>query len=231
MSLPVNLQKLPPQALDVIRYLGTRKQGADVDTILAGTGLTERSFGKAIRRLVTRYYVEMLGQGFYKLTANGQQAVRDLRVYDGVEPDTFGPDSAAAHTRQLTAVLPRQLVAGGASVLLVGFNAPDDDSEPLQSPGRLILRVSAPGCDVHPTERPLEVTGSSHAGPVRFQVKPRREGDLRLRIEVFQLVTLQELVRLGGMYCDINAGAFPTPLSAETQTLGTMMGLYAHTEN
>jgi Mn-dependent DtxR family transcriptional regulator len=81
--LPPDLQKLPPQALDVIRYLNTRDGKGTVDEIIEGTGLSARAFRKAIRRLVTRYYAEMPEPDFYTLTANGRQAAEDLLAYDG----------------------------------------------------------------------------------------------------------------------------------------------------
>jgi len=66
----------------VIRYLKTQENGADVIDIMAGTGLSERALGKAIRRLVTRYFVEMPAQGFYTLTSAGRLAAQELGVYD-----------------------------------------------------------------------------------------------------------------------------------------------------
>jgi len=232
MSLPLELQKLPPQALDVIRFLATQPQGAYVDTILDRTGLSERSFGKAIRRLVTRYYVEMPAQGFYTLTANGRQAAQDISSYDGSAPTAPEPvpgspqQASLRQERRLTALIPKELVAHGTSVLMVGFDAPGAGQPAMTQPGRVIFRVSAPGCDVLPTERPLEVTGGKAAGPLRFRIEPRREGQVRIKIEAFQLVTLKDLRPLGGMYFDIRVAGFPTPESAELQALGAPIRLY-----
>jgi hypothetical protein len=118
MSLSLDLQKLPPQALDIIRYLATTTQGADVDEIIQGTGLSERAFGKAIRRLVTRYYVQMPSQGYYVLTNNGKEAAEVILEYDGGippvseyveenDPPASMPESAVPTVPTLPAPLPQ----------------------------------------------------------------------------------------------------------------------------
>jgi predicted transcriptional regulator len=242
MSLPFELQRLLPQALDVLRYLGTGEGGATTEQIMHGTGLSERTSGKAIRNLVTRYYLEMPEQGYYLLTETGWQAVQDLRAYDGDTPYTPAapaetpeasaaspaePASAPRHTRRLSIFLPREFVISSTAILRAGFDSPADNQVPLTQPGRVILRLNATYCDVDPSERPLEVAGSDAAGPVRFRVTPFREGEVRLKLEAFQLVAGEELlVPVGGMYFDLNVAGFPTPLSAEFQTLGALVGLH-----
>jgi predicted transcriptional regulator len=132
MSLSVDLQKLPPQALDVIRYLRTQEQGADVTTIMAGTGLSERAFGKAIRRLVTRHYVEMPAQGYYTLTNAGRQAAEELGEYDGsvpmpevhAAPDVTVEDAAPVilHKRRLSVWVAQELVIRSGSEFFSGLD-------------------------------------------------------------------------------------------------------------
>jgi predicted transcriptional regulator len=241
MSLPFELQRLLPQALDVLRYLGTGEGGATTEQIMQGTGLSERTSGKAIRNLVTRYYLEMPEQGYYLLTERGWQAVQDLRAYDGDKPYTpaapaetpgvsaappAGPAPGPRHARRLSIFLPREFVIGSTAILRAGFDSPADDRVPLAQPGRVILRLNAAYCDVEPSERPLEVAGSASAGPVRFRVTPYREGEVRLKLEAFQLVGGEVLLPVGGMYFDLNVASFPTPLSAEFQTLGALVGLH-----
>lgn len=264
MTLPADLQRLPPQALDLIRYLGTQDQGASVDTIIDGTGLSERMFRKSIRRLVTRYYVEMPADEFYRLTASGRQAASTLRDYDGADPaaavrfvdrggeenapkDKPAPAPAAPraqsapaasagapatspdsiyHTRRLVIVMTRELVSHAFAVLKIGFDRPAADAGPLRQPGRIVLRVSAPGCDVEPVERPLDVTAAGPAGPVEFRVMPRREGSQRIKVEAYQLVTSQDFRLVGGLYVDLNVAGFPTPASGEIRALGAMVRLH-----
>ncbi len=228
-TLPQELQKLPPQALDVIRCLGKHPDGAWVDDILDGTGLSERGFGKAIRSLVTRYYAEMPEQGFYRLTALGQQAVEDLRLFDGEEsPAAPNPELASklTHVRQLAVVGPKELIAGTETLLRVGFNAPADAQNPLEEAGRVIFRLSAPGCDVEPVERPLEVAVNGPSGPVHFRVTARQVGSVRVKIETFQLIAQDDLQPVGGLFFDLSVAGFPTPASGEVQALGTSVRLY-----
>lgn len=227
-TLPVDLQKLPPQALDVIRYLGRVEAGAWVDDILKGTGLTERGFGKAIRRLVTRYYADMPEQGFYRLTTKGQQAAQDIRDFDGEDaPVAPGPAAAAllTHPRQLAVVCPKELVAQSETVIQVGCSGPPEAAPSLNQPGRLILRLSAPGCDVDPVERPLEVATSEAAGPALFRLHPRQTGTVRVKVEAFQLVAQDEIVPVGGLFFDLSIAGFPTPTSGEQQALGAQIRL------
>jgi predicted transcriptional regulator len=241
--LPPDLQKLPPQALDVIRYLDTCDGKGTVDEIIEGTGLSARGFRKAIRRLVTRYYVEMPKQDVYVLTANGKQAAEDLRAYDGENvpaaeaasaPETPEPPEVSAapstvprHARRLSMLVPKELVIRSTVMLRAGFDAPAaDEAVPLKAPGCVILRLSAPGCDVDPVERPVEVGVKAPAGPVGFRVTPRREGTVRLKIEAYQFLASNEIRPIGGMFFDLNVSGFPTPDSAEVKALGAVMRLY-----
>jgi hypothetical protein len=233
MSLPLDLQKLPSQALDVIRFLDDKPDGVSIKTIRTGTGLSKRVLGKVIRRLVTRYYLEMPQRDIYCLTGSGQQAAAALRHYDDddlLHTAAAAPDvdaDVARHERLLTVVLPQELIAQGQAGLHIGFNAPESGQPPLPEAARIILRVSAPGCNVAPVERPLEVPGDAPAGPVPFRVQPRQTGNAQVKIEVLQLVTLDALVPVGTVYFNVPVSGFPTPLSAEKQALGTRVGLLA----
>jgi DNA-binding MarR family transcriptional regulator len=242
--LSPDLRKLPPQALDVLRYLDTHDDQGTVDEIIEGTGLSERGLRKAIRRLVTRYYADMPDQDFYRLTEKGKEAAGELRVYDGenvpaaLDAPSTAPTAQAAdeetpaadvprHARRMSVLVPKELVIRSAVTLRAGFDAPPaDDPVPLQETGRVILRLSAPGCDVDPVERPLDVAVGGPAGPVSFRVTPRVEGPARLKIEGYQLVSLKDIRPIGGVFFDLNVAGFPTPDSAEVKALGAMMQLY-----
>lgn len=293
MSLPPDLQKLPPQALDVIRYLSTQEGSVHIDAILDKTGLSERSFGKAIRRLVTGYYVDMPEPGCYALSVRkGLPAAEQLRAYDGdlppeeaaepvpasADPVTAAPMAArpiidapvtaspiaetpvvaspimdapitaspitevpaaaspvmgapvagglVRHNRRLSVVAVGELVARTPTALMAGFDAPIGAPILSSQPARVILRVSAPGCDVSPTERPLEVASDKPAGPVRFEVIPHQTGRVQIKVEILQIITLEDIRILGGMYFNRGVSELPTPRNAELQTLTTTAGLY-----
>ena len=79
MELPFYLRILPPEALEVLAYY--RRLGNNLalaDALMASTGLSDRGFGKAIRRLVTKGYLVLDGEQRYRLTEHGQRAVDDL---------------------------------------------------------------------------------------------------------------------------------------------------------
>jgi DNA-binding MarR family transcriptional regulator len=257
--LSSDLLKLPPQALDVLRYLDTHDDQGTVDEIIEGTGLSKRGLRKAIRRLVTRFYAEMPDQDFYRLTEKGKEAAGELRAYDGENVPVAAPaevdappaapevddvpaaapaappaDEAAPaaeelrHVRRMSMLVPKELVIRSAVTLRAGFDAPPaDDPAPLKEAGRVLLRLSAPGCDVEPVERPLDVAVDGPAGPVSFRVTPRREGAVRVKVSAYQLVSLKDIRPIGGMFFDLNVAGFPTPDSAEVSAVGAVMRLYA----
>jgi Mn-dependent DtxR family transcriptional regulator len=95
----VALQTLEPLtgALDIIRYFGTLEEmTAETSEIQRSLGLSDRSFDKAIRRLVTKGYVQMDGSRVYRLTEQGQRAVEELAAYDQSAPDGQKADVRAA---------------------------------------------------------------------------------------------------------------------------------------
>ncbi|NPV68137.1 MAG: hypothetical protein HPY64_13425 [Anaerolineae bacterium] len=83
MALPFELTTFPSGALDIIRYLARQDSYAAFDTeIIAALGLSDRAFGKALRRLVTREYVEMQYDGSYVLTQLGIEAAEAIAAHD-----------------------------------------------------------------------------------------------------------------------------------------------------
>jgi len=245
MPLAPDLQKLPSQAHEVIRYLAAQPEnGALAGEIIEGAGLTERSFGKAIRRLVTRSCVEMPARGYYVLTALGQQLARELGVapvdppgesvadsepHPVAETGATDPPPVAATgpntLRRLSVVVPVELVIGAPAVLRVGFDPLRGDQMPPDGTARVIVRLSAPGCDVSPAERPLEVPAGDPVGPVTFRLTPHEEGMIRVRVQVFQVIDDLAIRLAGGMYFDRHVAGFPTPDSAEFQALAADIAL------
>ena len=256
MALPSDLQRLLPQALDVLRFLDAQPgQGASMSAMLAATGLSERALGRAIRRLVTQQYVNMPAHAFYALTAAGRQAARDLRLraeepaVDPAAAVTIRSDDLTAlldhtvpaslgrlgdntplagehrHARRLTVLRPPELVLQRVTTLKVGLDAAAPGEPALRIPGRVVLRLTATECLVDPRDRPLAMTAVA-AGPVRFSVTPRRAGSHHLTFEVFQLLAPDDLRRIGGMYCDLDAVTIPSPHHAAPKTLGALMSFF-----
>jgi len=277
MNLPDELNRLPPQVLDVIRYLGSQEEnGAWLDDMMAEMGMSERSVRKWLRRLVTRYYAEMPIDGFYMLTATGKQAGGALREFDAANPgaarvvsyaETLDDDDLAAlaqaepelsaapsaapdrvpppasvapaspsaappagaspdqrHVRRMVVVVPRELVARETVTVKVGLERPAGQP-PLSGTSRAIIRLSAPGCEVKPGERPLDITPEGLVGPLRYEVTPRQEGRVRVKIEVFQLMSLRELVPVGGMYFDLKVAPADSDSARQAQALAAEIRL------
>ncbi len=230
-ELPPELRKLPPKALDVLRFLGTQPAGASVSDIISGTGLSDRGCRKAIRRLVTRYYLEMPEREYYTLSARGQEAVQTLRALDDatttpVFPST-SPSSRPGHARRLSIFLPKALAVGLAAKFQVGFGPPLAESVPLRQAAQVVLKLSVPHCDVQPPEHVLEVTNEQGAvGPVGFRVQAERAQKVRVELTVYQRTAAPELLPLGGMFFDLEVTEFPTPDSAALQTLAVVVQMY-----
>ena len=231
IELPPDLRKLPSKALDVLRFLGTQPDGASVDAIIEGTGLSSRGCRKAIRRLVTRYYLDMPEREYYTLSARGQEAVQTLREFDGADAAPAPPEDAARpnpnHARRLSIFLPKALAVGLAAKFQVGFGPALEASAPLRQAARLMLRVDVPHCDVQPTEHMLEIAdGQGAVGPVSFRVQARRAQTARVKLLVYQQSAASEWLPLGGMFFDLDVTEVPTPASAALQTLAVVVRMY-----
>ncbi len=230
-ELPPDIRKLPSKALDVLRFLGTQPAGASVDAIITGTGLSDRGCRKAIRRLVTRYYLEMPEREYYVLSARGQEAVQILREFDNAETFPTAPPETTQtrpeHARRLSVFLPKALVVGLKARFQAGFGPPLPEGAPLRQAARLALRLNMPHCDVQPTEHRLQIEPKQGAvGPISFRVLPRRAQTVRVKLSVYQWVATQEWLPLGGMFFDLSVTELPTPSSAALQTLAVVVRMY-----
>ena len=141
--------------------------------------------------------------------------------------EEVAPPPVARQPRRLTAVLAQELVIGTPARVMVGLDAPAGDPASLAETARLVLRLSAAGCEIEPPEAVLDVPAAGTAGPVAFRVTPHQTGGVRLRLEARQAVASGDQARVGGLYFDLNVADFPTPQSAEIQALGGMIDLYA----
>ena len=84
-ELPFHLKTLEPLpgALDILRYFAAiDSPSIELDQVMPVLNLSDRAAHKAIRRLVTKQYVQMESEMTYRLTDRGQVAVRELTEYD-----------------------------------------------------------------------------------------------------------------------------------------------------
>jgi len=201
---------------------------------MRATGQSERAFGRAIRRLVTLRLVNMPVPGRYALTERGREALAawgmDVAPAAPVaddppgEPPAATPPDSPSVARTLTVLVAEELVAGTGAILMAGFNAPRGGDTTHPAPRDVVLRVSAPGAEVSPAEQPLDVPADAAAGPVRFKVTPSEPGRLRISLHVLQ-PDGRALAVVDGMYFDLRVQPYPTPRSAELQSLGAVVHL------
>lgn len=204
MALPFHLQKLPPESLDILRYL-SKIASATPEAIESGTGLSSRTVGKAIRRLVNYDLIEITG-GAYQLTTDGKIAAKQIAEYDATmanaAPDR--PRSVPKAQRHLSVVMPRSFSAGRPTDLYFGVNPPSPDGYRLTEAANVELRVSAVGGTLSLNNVSLSIPPDKAATPGKVSLTPDPAGQMvRVRVDAFQTLGLAELEALGGMYFDV----------------------------
>jgi len=228
MSLPFNLQKLPPEALDVLRFLGKTAGDATTEAIEEGTGLASRPVGKAIRRLVTADYIS-LGFSGYELTTDGKVAVQDLATFDGASGATSPAKQepqAPTIARRLIAVVPRILAAGQSADMIVGVNPPAGSDGALSDTAHLELKIRAQGGVLSSDNLALEVPPNAAAQPDTISLTPTEPGKpMRVRIDAFQAFDFDRLESVGGMYFDVPVAANGTPPDTTNRAVGVDLKL------
>ncbi|MBC8097873.1 MAG: winged helix-turn-helix transcriptional regulator [Armatimonadetes bacterium] len=218
MELPYHLQTLEPLtgALDIVRYLGRiSAPNADINELCDALNLSERTFGKAIRRLVTKGYVAADGsEQIYRLTRNGREAVDTLAEYDEANPPSTVDKSteSASVTRRLVVALPAMLHSGQPNSVIVGIEgATDEETGVLYTPVDVFVRVSVlHGEPAKPQDAALSLSNY----PVRhtFSITPGAFQQMRVRVQVFQTdVYSDDLMVAGGLYVDADITTNATP--------------------
>lgn len=216
MDMPQNLQSLPPEVLDVLRFYGaTGQTSAHADEIIERAGLSDRGFGKAIRRLVTSTYLIMDGDQVYRLSDAGRRAVASLLEYDLENPPEASetpalPGAARIVDRRLVLAAPRTLAAGRPATVLVGF-AGAEDGEALSGPAPVVVRFSAVHAEAAaPAETTLQV--ENRAVQHAFTCTPGAFAQARLRVQLFQSDEFgYEIESCGGLYLDLPVAAVADP--------------------
>lgn len=202
MEMPYSLQTLPPEAIDILRfYSASELDTAHADEIVEGANLTDRGFGKGIRRLVTKNYLVMSSDQVYRLTDAGKRVVAELRNYaDEPAPVARKPEARFVR-RRLVLVTPRILPANHAVQVVVGFNEASDE-EDLQAPVNMQVRLAAINGEVASGETSFMLTNRhvQHS----FEVSAGAYTAARLRIEARQYQDDSDSFEFcGGMYVDL----------------------------
>jgi hypothetical protein len=200
-TLPVYLQQLEPLtgALDIIRYLN-RSGVSDGITVADDLDLSERSFDKAKRRLVTNGYIAARSDGVMELTQKGINAARELAEYDASGPSNSR--GVAKVQRKVLVALPRTLAPNAPAPLYLGIDA--DTSGRMQHETDLVFRLSALNATLDVKGDQIVRVGS---GAARHTVKltAAEYDQVRVRVEVFQLsADGEDIQSCGGMYVDVD---------------------------
>jgi len=216
MELPYHLKTLEPLtgALDILRHLrGQSDMLAPVGVLLDDLALSERAFGKAIRRLVTQgyvQYVQMDAEAVYRLTDTGRRAADELIEYEqstGVRATGTHSIDEFGITGRVVMSVPEAVGPQTAIKVVVG-TALDSDSS-LPSPVDLIIRLSTVNAQVDSSQDAvltLAVVPVHHT----FTVKSSHKSKARIRINVYQLKSDgEDVLPCGGFYVDlpVKAGA------------------------
>ncbi|MBN1287939.1 MAG: hypothetical protein JXB47_21250 [Anaerolineae bacterium] len=186
--------------------------------------MSDRAFGKAIRRLVTRNYLSMDLDGAYRLTPEGIKAAKIIARVDELNPRARKAAGEAEDTvsRRLTVVVPRLLGVGSPAQLYAGIEAPDARQH-LNGATSVVLRVEGINCSVSPVEHTLSVPQNAAAQPAAFTVIPDGIGQGRVRMRAYQLLRSDEVREVGGMYFDFLVDDTP---STALQAVGIDLDLY-----
>lgn len=211
MELPYHLKTLEPLtgALDAVRFLRNEPDMlATVDTLLEKLELSERAFGKAIRRLVTQGYVQMDAEAVYRLTDAGRRAADELAEFE----QSTGKRATGTHTLADIAITGRVVLAAPDTLtdqqpaqLSVGA-ALDSDSS-LKSAADLLIRLSALNAEPGHTQDAV-LTLSDQPVMHTFTVVPQGFDKVRVRVQVYQLLPDDEdVVSCGGFHVDLPVSA------------------------
>lgn len=211
MSLPYELTTLPPGALDIIRYLFQQDNYAAFDAEMQeALGLSERAFGKAIRRLVTQDYVELQLDGTYALSERGVQAAEAVEAFDAEAMYEVSAEEAAlassqeagaeiemeeAVIRRVLAVHPRTFVAGQPGYFFLRVEAPGGEDGQASQPMTVMFRLASE-CRVTPDQQELAVPPDTATPATRFELTPPAAGEFRTVVEAFQVGEL-DLIEAG----------------------------------
>ncbi len=224
MDLPFHLKALPPEALDVLRYFGKLNDPvAHAMKITDEVGLSDRTFGKVIRRLVTKGYLQMDGDQAYRLSESGMDAVDELAEYDEAFPADRTKRQAPVEekvSRKMVVVVPKTLQSGVAATFHVGFH-PAGNEHSLDDAAEVVLRVSLVNAEPsRPQEASLDV--ENDAVSKSFTITAGTLNKARIKVQAFQLgPNPDDIAVAGGMYVDLDVvgSATNTPFVAYTSDI------------
>ena len=203
MPLSYNLQTLPPEALDVLRFMGKAQGPVTSSNIETGARMSSRLVGKAIRRLINSGHIQLSGTG-YQLTSDGKIAVQQITENDTGSGASRPPANVLpVFTRRLMAVMPHRIATGQATDVYFGVNPPYTPRPSSNQSARIELRLSAVGGSFSVPSIILDIPPDRAAVPQKVGLTPLAvDKPIRVRVDVFQ-PSSSGTETLGGMYFDV----------------------------
>jgi predicted transcriptional regulator len=203
MALPNNLQKLPPEMLDVLRFLGARETSARTADIESGLNISERVVLKAIRRLINANLIQFDEVNGYTCTGEGKRSYAALLDYDKAPKQATAQDSRAKILRRLTAVIPAALIPGQAMPIFIGIDPPNGGTAHPETV-MIDLKVQVLGGAIQPLTASLTVPPDKAAAPARLTITASvSDKPVRVKIDAYQAFQIAELKVAGRLYFDI----------------------------
>ena len=227
MSLSLNLQRLPPEALSVLRYLGRQPTAISTHDMEAGLSLSSRAVGRAIRRLVNYSLIQMDYNGAYQLTGDGRRAYEQLSQQDARAPQAQSATSSPGKVhivRRLTVVLPH-IIGAQPVTLYFGVN-PSSGGSLLPHTAQIELRLGAIGGTLSTNKVSINVPPDGAATPTPVVVTPQPEARaIRVQVDAFQIHDVDRVDEVGNMYFDIPVHSQPHAAGATRRAVGTDLTL------
>lgn len=228
MSLSFNLQRLPPEALSVLRFLGRHSAAISTRDMEMALNLSPRAIGRAIRRLVNYSLIQMDYNGWYQLTGDGRRAFEQLTDHENRAPQvapTVTETSMARVTRRLTIVLPPNAIGARPVTLYIGVN-PSSDASLLSHPAQVELRLGAIGGTLSSNKVSLDVPPQRAATPTTVTITAQPSArKVRVRIDAFQIRDIDRVDEVGNMYFDIPVRTESVAEDATRRAVGTDLTL------
>ncbi|PJF43949.1 MAG: hypothetical protein CUN55_06535 [Phototrophicales bacterium] len=215
MTLQHELTTLPKDAITILRYISQhRGKPLSIEQIQNGTNLSDRALSKGIKRLVTRYFMSMDEARFYHIMPKGEQAI-ELLMNDA---SLLGSDDEQVNTIPfaLAAVLPRQVSPNKPVRWLLGVNPAS--AEQLTYPAELFFRMSAENGNIHPTQVTLHVSPQKSEDFTELTLVAGN-APVRVQIEAYQMLDMDEPNMAGGMYFDVEVGTGNSEMRAVYTTI------------
>lgn len=212
MTLQDELTRLPKNAITILRFMSQQPNyAADYMEIRRGTGLSDRAAGKSVKRLVTRFFMHMDDSRVYQLTPKGEQSNKLLAS----DVNLLGDDDPDAETvaYDLCAVVPHQIIGDVPVQWMLGISPLGNDVP--EYPTELVLILSAENGTVSPDKATLSVTSDVLEDFAELTLTANSDyGQVRIRVEAYQLLELDEPNTAGGMYFDVPVSGPTTDMRA-----------------